>query len=220
MSAPTPGIIFDLDGLLADTEPVWAESARRLLARRGLAWEPRLKARIMGRHPLEVARILADHYDLDEPPEVLFEERIALVHALYDEQPARPMPGALALVGALHGAGHPMAVASGSLTPLVDRVVSHLGVGPAMNACIGSDQVARGKPAPDIFLLAARRLDLPPERCFVLEDAAAGVEAALAAGMTCICVPSPETPPDAAARAHRVEASHEALGVADYRQTS
>ena len=213
------GIIFDLDGLLADTEPMWNESARRLLARRGLTWDQALKPRFMGRPPLVVARMLVEHYSLHGvDPRELLAERLALVQALYEESPIQPMPGALQLVRRLHDRGLPLAVASGSPTPLARKVLERLGLLHAFEAVIGSDQVERGKPAPDIFLLAARELGCEPGQCTVLEDAALGVEAALAAGMTCICVPSPETPAEAAGKAHRVVESLEELSVEDFRQ--
>lgn len=211
------GVIFDLDGLLADTEPIWNESARRLLTRRGLRWDPALKPRFMGRPPLVVAGMLVEHYRMEEDPRDLLAERMALLQSLYHEADIQPMPGALALVNLLHRGGLPLAVASGSPTPIAHKVLGHLGLVESMAAIIGSDQVERGKPAPDIFLLAARELDLDPARCTVLEDAALGVEAALAAGMTCICVPSPETPAEAAARAHRVVKSLEELKLDDFR---
>jgi len=84
-----------------------------------------------------------------------------------------------------------------------------------MVTCLGSDAVKRGKPAPDLFLLAAQRLDMEPRRCVVLEDAAAGVRAALAAGMACVAVPLPETPTEKVAAATRVVASLEQLSPAD-----
>ncbi len=217
MVNPTPfGVIFDLDGLLADTEPLWAESARLLLARRGKVWDHALKPLCMGRHPLDVARLLAAHYELEDPPEDLFAERLALVKQLFREETIHPMPGAVELVEDLNQGGVPMAVASGSLTHIVKDVVQQLGLAPALPIQLGSDQVEHGKPAPDIFLLAARRLGLEPERCTVLEDAPAGVEAALAAGMRCFCVPSPGTSLQAAARAHRVLSSLMELSLLDF----
>jgi HAD superfamily hydrolase (TIGR01509 family) len=210
------GVIFDLDGLLADTEPIWNESARRLLSRRGLAWDPALKPRFMGRPPLVVAGMLVEHYGMKETPEELLAERMVLIRTLYDEAPIQPMPGARSLVRALHADGLPLAVASGSPTNIARKVLDGLGLTQCLVAIIGSDQVNHGKPAPDIFLLAAQKISRAPEHCFVLEDAALGVEAALAAGMTCICVPSPETPADAADKAHRVVSSLEELGVEDF----
>jgi len=211
------GVIFDLDGLLADTEPIWNESARRLLARRGLTWDPALKPRFMGRAPLVVAGMLVEHYSLDGvDPRDLLDERMALVKALYEETQIQPMPGALRLVRLLHGEGLPLAVASGSPTPIARRVLDSIGLLGCFEVVIGSDQVERGKPAPDIFLLAARELGCEPGQCTVLEDAALGVEAALAAGMTCLCVPSPETPAQAAEEAHRVLGSLEELNLEDF----
>lgn len=214
-STPLSAVIFDLDGLLADTEPLWGESARLLLARRGHTWDPSLKPQFMGRHPLEVAGMLVRHYGLDDTPAALVEERLAILDRLYRTARLQPMPGARALVAGLAAARVPMAVASGSPGRLVQLVLERIDLLAPITAWLGSDAVERGKPAPDLFLLAARRLGVEPAGCVVLEDAPAGVQAALAAGMTCFAVPLPETPVEAVASAHRVLQSLAQLAPAD-----
>jgi len=186
-------VIFDLDGLLADTEPLWTESARRLLARRGLRYDPAMKARTLGRHPLEVMGIYKERYHLTEEPDVLVAERLALLREIYQTS-LRLMPGAEALVRALSDEGVPMAVASSSPSTLVGWVLGQLGLHPPIAVWVGSDQVQHGKPAPDLFLLAAAALEAAPDRCVVLEDSPAGLMAARAAGMCCVAVPGPEAP--------------------------
>lgn len=186
-------VIFDLDGLLADTEPLWTESARRLLARRGLQYAPELKARTIGRHPIEVMGIYKETYRLEEEPAALAAERVALLRELY-EKDLRPMPGAPELVGALAAERVPMAVASSSPASLIELVLDRLELGQDIPVRVGSERVQRGKPAPDLFLLAAAELGVPPSACVVLEDAPAGMLAARAAGMLCVAVPGPHTP--------------------------
>ena len=208
-------VIFDLDGLLADTEPMWSASARTLLEREGRVYDPSQKSVYMGRAPMEVARLMVEHYDLPHAPEVLMRRRLEILEGLYADAPLEALPGARALVGALERAGVAMAVASGSPGALVELVLGRLGLGEVMTTWLGSDSVDRGKPAPDLFLLAARRLGAEPGRCVVLEDAAAGVEAALAAGMACVAVPLPETPRQKVAAATRVVGSLEELTPAD-----
>ena len=105
--------IFDLDGLLVDSEPLWAESARRLLGRRGIAADPSLRPRLMGHPALEVARAFVTHYELSDPPEALVVERLAIMKVLVDRGVAA-QPGAEALIVALSREGVPMAVASSS----------------------------------------------------------------------------------------------------------
>ena len=208
-------VIFDLDGLLADTEPLWSESARLLLERKERIYDPTLRANYMGRAPLEVAQIMIQQYDLDDEPAALVRQRLQILEGLYREATIGPLPGAQDLVLALAQQQVPMAVASGSPTHLVQLVLQRLGLRESMAVCLGSDAVARGKPAPDVFLLASRHLDARPGHCVVLEDAAAGVQAALAAQMFCVAVPSPETPAEEVAAAHLVVQSLEQISPAD-----
>ena len=208
-------VIFDLDGLLADTEPSWSESARILLEGKGRVYDPSQKAVYMGRAPLEVAELMVVHYELSDAPAALVRQRLQILEGLYRSDPPGTLPGARELVAALADQGVPMAVASGSPTKLVEVVLEQLELGDAMTVYLGSDTVARGKPAPDLFLLAARWLGAEPRSCVVLEDAAAGVEAALAAGMACVAVPLAETPRHTVAAATRVVSSLERLTPAD-----
>ncbi len=208
-------VIFDLDGLLADTEPLWGESARVLVEGKGRVYDPSLRTQYMGRAPLDVAGLMVQQYDLDDEPAALMKQRLQILAGLYRRQPLEALPGARDLVAALAAEDVPMAVASGSPGFLVQVVLERLDLRSPMKACLGSDAVARGKPAPDLFLLAARRLGADPGRCVVLEDAGAGVRAALAAGMACVAVPLPETPPSAVSGATRVVQSLEELSPAD-----
>jgi HAD superfamily hydrolase (TIGR01509 family) len=204
MSDPELAVIFDLDGLLADTEPFWIESSSVLLARRGRVYDPSLKRVFMGRRPLEVVHRMIAHYGLTEPAEELLAERLRIQHELYATGEIVPMPGALELVGALERQRVPMAVASGSPVFLMRTVLERIGLLRRLPVHVSSEQVERGKPAPDLFLLAARLLGVPPAACVVLEDAIAGVEAALAAQMTVVAVPGSEIPSEAYAAAHLV----------------
>ena len=203
--------IFDLDGLLADTEPLWSESARLLLARRGREYDPGLKLIFMGRHPLEVAGLLVERYGLEEDAGSLLDERLAILEELYASKPIAAMPGAADLVAALAREGVPMAVASGSPTAVLKAVLGRLGLPGRFPVQLGSDQVARGKPAPDLFLLAAERLGVAPARCVVLEDAIAGVDAARAARMAVVAVPGEPVPRERVAHADLVAPSLAAL---------
>ncbi len=202
-------VIFDLDGLLADTEPLWTESSRLLLSRRGRVYDPSLKKSFMGRHPMEVMTTMIQHYDLTGEPEELVAERLEIQRELY-RRDLRPLPGALELVGSLLDHEVPMIVASGSPAELVTLVLAQLKLDRLLSF-VDSGSLQRGKPAPDLFLLAAERLHTPPARCVVLEDAVAGVQAALAAGMACVAVPGPDTPKDEVGSAHLIVQSLEQL---------
>jgi HAD superfamily hydrolase (TIGR01509 family) len=204
VSDPELAVIFDLDGLLADTEPFWVESSSVLLARRGRVYDPSLKRVFMGRRPLEVVHRMIDHYGLTDAPGDLLAERLQIQQQLYADNEIAPMPGALELVGALEREGVPIAVASGSPIFLMRTVLERIGLLQRLPVHVSSEQVERGKPAPDLFLLAARLLGAPPATCVVVEDAIAGVEAALAARMAVVAVPGSEIPPEAYAAAHLV----------------
>ena len=151
--APELAVIFDLDGLLADTEPLWTASAERLLRRRGRAFDPSLKASLMGRAPLEVMARIAARYDLTEAPAALLAERLEILQELYSAG-ISPMDGAAALVAELRRDRIPLAVASGSPASLIPVVLREIGLADALPTYVSSDQVERGKPAPDLFLLA------------------------------------------------------------------
>lgn len=196
-------VIFDLDGLLADTEPLWSESSDLLLRRRGHRFDTALKPHVMGRHPLEVARLFVERHGLSDEPATLHAERLEILRELYATRVIPAKPGALALVQALAARATPMAVASGSPSAILHLVADRLGLA-QVSTRVGSDDVQQGKPAPDLFLLAAARLDVAPERCVVLEDAIAGVDAARAAGMRVVAVPGPETPREGVAHADLV----------------
>jgi HAD superfamily hydrolase (TIGR01509 family) len=205
--APTLAVLFDLDGVLADTEPLWSRSAEVVLQRRGARFDPGLKPQFMGRHPLEVARIMVKHYDLDVAPEALLHERLTILREIYAAAPIPAVSGARELVQALAAEGVPMAVASGSPGELVTAVLTSLGLIQTLPVHLGSDEVERGKPAPDLFEEAARRLGAAPARCVVVEDAVLGVQAAHAAKMACVALASAAVRTELLAGADRVVGS-------------
>jgi HAD superfamily hydrolase (TIGR01509 family) len=186
-------VILDLDGLLADTEPLWTESARRLLARRGLAYDAAIKVMTMGRHPIEVMGIYKEHFGLEGEPALLAAERVDILRELYQSE-LRAMPGAVELVRELAADRVPMIVASSSPASLIQLVLERLGLRPPIERWLGSERVQHGKPAPDLFLMAAAELGVAPRTCVVLEDSPAGLLAARAAGMRCVAVQDPASP--------------------------
>jgi HAD superfamily hydrolase (TIGR01509 family) len=200
--ADSPAVIFDLDGVLADTEPIWSQSSVILLERRGKVYDMRLKHQFMGRSPREVVKRLAEHYGLADPPEALHRERLAIIEELYHQGPLRSLPGAQDLVRALAQVHIPCAVASGSPDPLIRLVLQAIELTPYLPVYVGSETVERGKPAPDVFLAAAERLGVRPQNCVVIEDAITGVQAALAAQMSCVAVAGPFITAEQLADAH------------------
>jgi HAD superfamily hydrolase (TIGR01509 family) len=198
-ASPAAAVIFDLDGTLVDSEPVYYEAGRRLLASYGVTgftWEDH--ARFIGIGTRETLATLREEHRIDAP----LEELLAGKNRLYLElarTAATVFPGMRALVELLHTAGCPMAVASGSSRTAVDAVLEGSGLAGLLPVRVSAEEVARGKPAPDVLLEAARRLGVEPARCAVVEDAPPGAEAARRAGMRCVAVPYlPETAGDPA----------------------
>lgn len=182
-------VIFDLDGTLVDSEPNYYESGRRTLARHGVrdfTWEEH--ARFIGIGTLETLEILRDRYALAAPVEELLAEQNA-VYLELARTGTEAFPEMRAFVERLHAARVPMAVASGSSLEAIDAVLAGTGLDALLTTVVSAEEVAHGKPAPDVFLEAARRLGAEPADCVVVEDAAPGALAARAAGMACVAVP-------------------------------
>lgn len=183
-------VVFDLDGVLLDTEPLYTEATRRIVSRFGRTFDWTVKSRMIGRPALEAAQILIEHLDLPLDPPALLAERAAVLASLLPD--AEAMPGARELVGALAARRVPLAVATSSVRALVElELVRHRDwLRPVRVFVTGDDpRLVRGKPAPDIYLLAAADLGAEPACCVAVEDAPAGVEAARAAGMQVVAVP-------------------------------
>ena len=182
-------VVFDMDGLLLDTETLWHEAEAELFRRHGdeFTWDDKLAvigtsfaftadyfARRLGRAP-------------EEGPK-LVEEMIELMHERVRRQ-VDARPGAIELVERLRADGVPLALASNSPRFLVDDALATAGLTDAFDVIVTSDDVEHSKPAPDIYLLACERLGVAPPEALALEDSPSGVAAAKAAGLTCIAVP-------------------------------
>ncbi|MER6618080.1 HAD family hydrolase [Streptomyces xantholiticus] len=185
----TPSVIFDLDGTLVDSEPNYFEAGRRVLAAHGVLgfdWEEH--TRFIGIGTRETLEILRARYAVDAP----LDELLAAKNRAYLELASTStdvFPQMRAFVERLSEEGVPMAVASGSSRAAIEAVLAGTGLAPYMSVTVSAEEVGRGKPEPDVFLEAARRLDAAPGDCVVLEDAPPGAAAARAAGMRCIAVP-------------------------------
>ncbi|WP_329225936.1 MULTISPECIES: HAD family phosphatase [unclassified Streptomyces] len=197
--ASAPSVLFDLDGTLIDSEPNYYEAGRRLLARYGVrdfSWENH--TRFIGIGTRETLTVLRQEYGIEAP----VDELLAGKNALYLElagASTTAFPEMRALVERLHEGGVPMAVASGSSRAAIAATLAVTGLDAHLPLYVSAEEVARGKPEPDVFLEAARRLGVAPESCVVLEDAVPGVRAAHAAGMRCVAIPDTEAAGDGAA---------------------
>ncbi|MFJ9711847.1 HAD family hydrolase [Streptomyces sp. NPDC101234] len=182
-------VIFDLDGTLVDSEPNYYEATRQTLAAHGVpdyTWAEH--ERFVGISTLETLALFRERYGLRPPvAELLAETNRHYLELARTRTPA--YPEMRKLVELLTAEGVPMAVASGSSPEAIAAILSGTGLDAQLRTVVSADEVPRGKPAPDVFLEAARRLGSAPADCVVLEDAAPGAAAAHAAGMRCIAIP-------------------------------
>ena len=189
----TEAVVFDLDGLLLDTEQVWDEVREALTRERGGRWHDRAQADMMGMSSTEWSRYMHDTLGLAEPPEELNRLVVERMEERYREQ--LPLVGGAVEAVRRIGARWPLGLASSSNRPLIDLALELMGVGDLFRATVSSEEVERGKPAPDVYLEAARRLGVAPKRIVAIEDSGAGIQSANAAGMYAIAIPNPHFPP-------------------------
>jgi HAD superfamily hydrolase (TIGR01509 family) len=182
------GVVFDLDGLLIETEELWDEVREALVRERGGRWTESAQRDMMGMSSREWSRYLHDELGLQERPEELNRLVVERMAERYREH-LPLLPGAVEAVERV-AARWPLAVASSSNRPLIDLVLELSGLAPDFRATVSSEEVARGKPAPDVYLEAARRLGVEPTRAAAIEDSQAGIGSARAAGMRVIVIPN------------------------------
>jgi HAD superfamily hydrolase (TIGR01509 family) len=197
-------VVFDMDGVLIDSEPVWERVRRRFIAARGGRWPAGAQARLMGMSTAEWSAYMSADFGLGLTPQQVAQQVIAAMAAEY-EQHLPLLPGAIDAVRALAGQW-PLGVASSSPRSLIETVLSAADLGSAFAAVVSSEEVPRGKPAPDVYLAAADRLAVSPQSCAAVEDSSNGLRSAAAAGLAVIAIPRPEYPPapDALAAARLV----------------
>jgi HAD superfamily hydrolase (TIGR01509 family) len=190
-------IVFDLDGVLVDSEPVWEQVRRQVVAENGGHWAEDAQQRLMGMSTAEWARYLSQDLGVGQPPETVAAMVIDQMKDRYEAQ-VPVMPGAAGAVREL-AARWPLGLASSSPPALIGAALNGAGLAGCFAVTMSTQQVARGKPAPDIYLAVTDRLGHPPGRCAAVEDSANGIRSAAAAGLTVIAVPHPRYPPGAGA---------------------
>jgi HAD superfamily hydrolase (TIGR01509 family) len=190
-------VVFDMDGVLIDSEPVWERVRRKFVAERGGRWAADAQDRMMGMSTAEWSAYLSADFGVRLSPPQVAEQVIASMAAEYEAH-LPLLPGAVDAVRAL-AARWPLAVASSAPRSLIEAVLDASGLRPAFTAAVSSEEVAQGKPAPDVYLEATARLGVPPAACAAVEDSANGLRSASAAGLAVIAVPRPEYPPAAEA---------------------
>jgi HAD superfamily hydrolase (TIGR01509 family) len=197
-------VIFDLDGVLIDSEPVWEQVRRHYVAEHGGRWRPDSQQRLMGMSTQEWSTYLATDLGVDVPPDRIAREVVERVAQQY-EADLPLMPGAVAAVQRL-ASRWPLGLASSAARPLIDRVLAATKMGSLFEVTVSTEEVPRGKPAPDVYLTVAERLGVAPAQTVAVEDSSNGLRSASAAGMMVVAVPHPRYPPapDALARADLV----------------
>lgn len=178
-------VIFDLDGLLIDSEPLWSEATKALLAKRGIAYDPKMKSKYMGFRQNEAVKLLKDAYEIEDDIKTLAQERNKLVIDLYENR-LKMMPGAEKIINRLYKEQYTLAIATSSPREVLEYVLKKLGIKKYFQTIISGDDVKNGKPDPDIYLLTADKLKVNPKDCIVLEDSVNGIKAANNAGMKSI----------------------------------
>ena len=193
-------VVFDMDGVLIDSEPVWERVRQRFVADHGGRWPADAQDRLMGMSTGEWSAYLSSDFGISGlAPEQVAGQVIAAMAAEY-AQHLPLLPGAADAARALAGRW-PLGVASSSPRSLIETVLATAGLESAFAAVVSSEEVPRGKPDPDVYLAAADRLSVAPAACAAVEDSSNGLRSAAAAGLTVIAIPRPEYPPAADALA-------------------
>ena len=192
-------VVFDLDGVLIDSEQVWDQVRERYVRERGGRYDAEIQRAMMGMSSVEWSRYLHDHAGVRDEPQAINDEVVRRMLERYGERPPL-IDGAVETVRRL-AERWPLAVASSSNRPLIDRVLDVSRLAPYFRATVSSEEVAHGKPAPDVYLEAARRLEVDARRCAAVEDSHGGIRSAKAAAMRVLAIPNPHYPPDADALA-------------------
>jgi HAD superfamily hydrolase (TIGR01509 family) len=189
---PFSAVVFDLDGVLWDGEPLYHEAFNLLLAPHGHSLSDDDYNRIIGRSLEACWAWIRDRFGLRIPDAEFLDDYDRTVLELL-RRPLAPLPGVRELIDELRGRRLPIAVASASLRQWVDATLGGLGLAGAFDATVSASEVAAAKPAPDLFLEAARRVGVPPQRCLAVEDTPPGLRAARAAGMFAVQVRASST---------------------------
>jgi HAD superfamily hydrolase (TIGR01509 family) len=180
--------------VVVDSEELWDEARESLARERGGRWSRRAQADMMGMSSVEWSRYMHDVVGLADLPEEINREVVRRMLARYADAPP-VIDGAVDAVRRL-GERWPLAVASSSNREIIDAVLDATGLASTFRATVSSEEVARGKPAPDVYLEAARRLGLSPGGCAAIEDSSNGIRSAKTAGMRVVAIPNRRYPPD------------------------
>jgi beta-phosphoglucomutase-like phosphatase (HAD superfamily) len=182
-------VVFDLDGVLIDSEPIWTSVRKDFVAREGGVWHPDAQRRMVGMSTAEWSRYISAELEVPLPPSEIGFRVVDAMSVRYGDQPPL-VDGAVDTVRALATRWR-LAMASSSPRLLIDRVLESSDLGALIRISVSSEEVERGKPAPDVYWRVADSLGVTPEACVAIEDSQNGVRSALAADMRVIAIPDP-----------------------------
>lgn len=195
-------VVFDMDGVLVDSESVWDDVRKRFVEEEGGHWHDGAQRDMMGMSSVEWSRYVRDRLGVDMEPEEISRAIADRVADVYREN-LPLLPGAVGAVNSLAGEW-PLGLASSSNRHVIDLVLDLAGIADAFQATVSSEEVGAGKPAPDVYLETTKRLGKEPPSCVAIEDSTNGIRSAHAAGLALIAVPNQDFPPEP-----------DALGLAD-----
>ena len=187
-------VVFDMDGVLLASEEVWDEVRERYVRERGGRYDAAIQRAMMGMSSTEWSRYLHDEAGVHDDADAINAEVVCRMLASYRAH-LPLLPGAVEAVQRLNDR-FPLAVASSSNREIIDAVLDVAGIAPYFEATVSSEEVAHGKPAPDVYLEAARRLGIPAPDCAAVEDSHGGIRSAKSAGMRVVVIPNATYPPD------------------------
>ena len=181
-------VVFDLDGLMFNTEGLYQQVGSEVLRRRGHEFTSDLIDQMMGRQAHRALQLMINYHQLDDTVEVIAAESMEIMFGLLPDQ-LEPMPGLLDLLSSLESAKIPKGIATSSSRAFVTRVLDQYELAPRFSFVLSGEDIEHGKPAPDVYLLAAEKHGVPPAQTMVLEDSQIGCQAAVAAGTYAVAVP-------------------------------
>lgn len=196
MPEPIRAVVFDLDGLMFDTEALFFRVSSEMLRARGKEFTPEIMRRMIGRRAVDAGHVLKTMTGLDEPLEVLLADVRARFYDLMDTA-VHPTPGLFVLLDRLHQKSLPLAVATSSRRSYANRLLTRHGLEDRFSFILAAEDVTRGKPDPEIYTTAITRFNVPARSVMVLEDSAAGLAAARGAGAFAVGIPHEHSPAEA-----------------------
>lgn len=207
-------IIFDMDGVLVDSEPHHVAIEKHQFNLNGISISNEEHQKFMGTTSENMWRKIASRYQLERPVEELIEQNQTESLRYFNELPGIPvMPGLVDLLEKLKSKNYPLAVASSSVPEIIELILQKTDLRKYFQVVVSGQEADKSKPEPDVFLLAAQKLGVIPKNCMVVEDSENGIKAALAAGMICVAYQSPGVDPKTQEKADIIVKSFDQLGM-------